>query len=71
MRDLTSLARKASISKLKEDALVKKARNQKLKIGSHLPELKLIGTSDDPQWSYILNTVQDKHHFYESAFKKV
>ena len=43
----------------------------KRKIGAKIADLDMIGESKDPEWSYLMNTLQDKRHFYETAFMKV
>ena len=72
LQELGHEARQASMSRLKQLNEQKKSRALLRMASSKLQDdLKHIGESADPEWSYLLGTVQDKRHFYEAALNKI
>lgn len=57
--------------RLKNEAAEKIAKIKARTVSNTIQDLNLIGASGDPNWHFLMGTIQDKRHFYKAAFSKI
>ena len=66
------MARNASMMRLWKQAEEKQKRLESRKVVQTLmPDLHSLEQSKDPDWHYLMRTIEDKSHFYQAAFNKL